>query len=63
MSALAAILFFIGLLLMGADSPGPLTCVQVITNISGLVLFGVSMAMMNAQKAFPRRYPGIGGKR
>jgi len=58
MSALAAILFFIGLLLMGADSPGPLTCVQVITNISGLVLFGVSMSLMDAQKAFPRRYPG-----
>lgn len=58
MNALAATLFFIGLLLMGADSPGPLTCVQVITNISGLVLFGVSMGLMNAQKAFPRRYPG-----
>jgi len=58
MSALAAILFFIGLLLMGADSPGPLTCVQVITNISGLVLFGVSMGLMNAQKAFPQRYTG-----
>lgn len=58
MSALAATLFFIGLLLMGADSPGPLTCVQVITNISGLVLFGVSMGLMNAQKAFPREIPG-----
>ena len=58
MSAIAAILFFIGLLLMGADSPGPLTCVQVITNISGLVLFGVSMGLMNAQKTFPRVYPG-----
>jgi hypothetical protein len=50
MSALAAILFFIGLLLMGADSPGPLTCVQVITNISGLVLFGVSLWMMKNLK-------------
>lgn len=58
MSALAAILFFIGLLLMGADSPGPLTWAQVLANLSGLALFAVSMAMMNAQKAFPREYPG-----
>jgi len=58
MSALAATLFFIGLLLMGADSPGPLTWAQVLANLSGLVLFGVSMAMMNAQKTFPRRYTG-----
>jgi len=58
MSALAAILFFIGLLLMGADGPGPLTWTQVLANLSGLALFAVSMAMMNAQKAFPRRYPG-----
>ena len=58
MSALAATLFFIGLLLMGADSPGPLTCVQGLANLSGLVLFGLSMSLMSAQKAFPRRYPG-----
>jgi len=58
MSALAAILFFIGLLLMGADSPGPLTWTQVLANLSGLALFAVSMAMMNAQKTFPRRYTG-----
>ena len=58
MSALAATLFFIGLLLMGADSPGPLTCAQVLANLSGLALFAVSMAMMNAQKTFPRRYTG-----
>lgn len=58
MSALAATLFFIGLLLMGADSPGPLTWTQVITNISGLVLFGVSMGLMDAQKTFPREIPG-----
>jgi hypothetical protein len=57
MSALAATLFFIGLLFMGADSPGPFTWTQVITNISGLVLFGVSMGLMDAQKTFPREYP------
>lgn len=50
MSALAAILFFIGLLFMGADSPGPLTWTQVITNISGLVLFAVSLWMMKNLK-------------
>ena len=58
MSALAATLFFIGLLFMGADSPGPLTWTQVLANLSGLALFAVSMAMMNAQKTFPRRYTG-----
>jgi len=58
MSALAATLFFIGLLLIGADSPGPLTWAQVLANLSGLALFAVSMAMMNAQKTFPRRYTG-----
>ncbi len=56
MSALAAILFFIGLLLMGAESDT--LGAQAIANISGLVLFAVSMGLMNAQKAFPRRYPG-----
>ena len=61
MSGLAAALFFIGLLLMGAE--GDTLGAQAIANISGLVLFGVSMGLMNAQKAFPRRYPGIGGKR
>jgi hypothetical protein len=58
MSGLAAALFFVGLLLMGADSPGPLTWTQVLANLSGLALFAVSMAMMNAQKTFPRVYPG-----
>ena len=58
MTALSAILFFLGLLLMGADSPGPLTWAQVLANLSGLALFAVSMAMMNAQKTFPRVYPG-----
>lgn len=56
MSALAATLFFIGLLLMGAD--GDTLGIQAVVNISGLVLFGVSMGLMGAQKAFPRRYPG-----
>ena len=56
MSGLAAALFFIGLLLMGAE--GDTLGAQAIANISGLVLFGVSMGLMNAQKAFPRRYPG-----
>ncbi len=58
MSGLAAALFFVGLLLMGADSPGPLTWAQVLANLSGLALFAVSMAMMNAQKTFPREIPG-----
>ena len=58
MTALSTILFFLGLLLMGADSPGPLTWAQVLANLSGLALFAVSMGLMNAQKAFPRRYPG-----
>lgn len=56
MSALAATLFFIGLLLMGAD--GDTLKVQAIANVSGLMLFAVSMAMMNAQKTFPREIPG-----
>ena len=56
MSGLAAALFFIGLLLMGAE--GDTLGAQAIANISGLVLFAVSMGLMNAQKAFPRRYPG-----
>lgn len=53
MSALAATLFFIGLLLMGAD--GDTLKAQAVANIAGLVLFAVSMWMMNAQKTFPRR--------
>lgn len=56
MTALSAILFFLGILLMGAD--GDTLKVQAIANLSGLALFAVSMAMMNAQKAFPRRYTG-----
>ena len=58
MSGLAAALFFVGLLFMGADGPGPLTWAQVLANLSGLALFAVSMAMMNAQKTFPREIPG-----
>ena len=56
MSGLAAALFFIGLLLMGAE--GDTLGAQAIANISGLVLFAVSMGLMNAQKAFPREIPG-----
>ena len=56
MTALSAILFFLGILLMGAD--GDTLKVQAIANVSGLALFAVSMAMMNAQKTFPREYPG-----
>jgi|GEM_PF-6028858 len=58
MTALSTILFFLGLLLMGADSPGPLTWAQVLANLSGLALFAVSMGLMNAQKTFPREIPG-----
>jgi drug/metabolite transporter (DMT)-like permease len=50
MSGLAAALFFVGLLFMGADGPGPLTWAQVLANISGLVLFAVSMTMMKNLK-------------
>lgn len=56
MTALSAILFIVGLLLMMAE--GDTLSVQVAANVSGLVLFGVSMSLMDAQKAFPRRYPG-----
>jgi len=56
MSALAATLFFIGLLLMGAE--GDTLGAQAIANLSGLALFAVSMGLMNAQKTFPRVYPG-----
>ena len=48
MSALAATLFFIGLLLMGAE--GDTLGAQAIANISGLVLFAVSMTMMKNLK-------------
>ena len=56
MTALSAILFIVGLLLMMAE--GDTLSVQVAANVSGLFLFGVSMSLMDAQKAFPRRYPG-----
>jgi len=56
MTALSAILFIVGLLLMMAE--GDTLSVQVAANVSGLVLFGVSMSLMDAQKAFSRRYPG-----
>jgi hypothetical protein len=48
MSGLAAALFFIGLLLMGAE--GDTLGAQAIANISGLVLFAVSMTMMKNLK-------------
>jgi membrane-bound ClpP family serine protease len=56
MTALSAILFIVGLLLMMAE--GDTLSVQVAANVSGLALFAVSMGLMNAQKAFPREYPG-----
>jgi len=48
MSGLAAALFFIGLLLMGAE--GDTLGAQSIANISWLVLFALSMAIMKNLK-------------
>jgi hypothetical protein len=55
MTALSATLFFIGLLLMGAD--GDTLTAQAIANISGLILFATSMWMMSWSKTFPREIP------
>jgi len=48
MSGLAAALFFIGLLLMGAE--GDTLGAQVLANLLGLVLFAASMMMMKNLK-------------
>jgi hypothetical protein len=48
MTALSTILFFLGILLMGAE--GDTLGAQAIANISGLVLFAVSMTMMKNLK-------------
>ena len=53
MTALSAILFIVGLLLMMAE--GDTLSVQVAANVSGLIIFGISMGMLNEGREYHGR--------